>query len=121
MPPLPTTHPQPSQSPIRSLPPLHPNPTHHGGILLLDERGRPYQSIHIDDRKGRRLLAVFIYQDDTFQIVDERGDNRKVVIDTHQPKNNPQSKLAFDASAEPESDPDDGLEREGLADTGGIQ
>lgn len=41
------------------------------------------QSTHISDRRGNPLVSVFVFADDTFQVVDERGSNRRVVLDTH--------------------------------------
>lgn len=40
------------------------------------------QAIHLSDRKGRSLVSVFVRADDSFQVVDERGNNRNLLIDT---------------------------------------
>ena len=40
-----------------------------------------HSATHYSDQQGRALLSVFIRHDGTFQVVDERGGQRKVLAD----------------------------------------
>lgn len=48
------------------------------------QKDRPAQAIHLSGKNGRSLVSVFVWHDDTFQVVDERGGARASIIDTHE-------------------------------------
>lgn len=47
------------------------------------EKDVPAQAIHLSGKNRRNLISIFIWHDDTFQVVDERGGARATIIDTH--------------------------------------
>jgi hypothetical protein len=48
-----------------------------------EPEGEPrVQSILVSDKRGRSLVSVYVRADDTFQVVDERGGSRLLLMDT---------------------------------------
>lgn len=48
------------------------------------EKDVPAQALHISGKNRRALISVFVWHDDTFQVVDERLGARATIIDTHE-------------------------------------
>lgn len=42
------------------------------------------QALHVSDKLGNALVSVFVFADDSFQVVDERKGARAVIMDTRE-------------------------------------